>query len=203
MTDVSNCGCNADAAGKLERRTLRILLLINGVLFVLEAIVGWIAQSTGLLADSLDMFADAIVYGIAYYATGRSIRLQRIAAFMSGIVQIGLGVGVLIEVFRRFFSGSNPLSTSMMIMGGLALLANLSCLLLLAKHRKGGVHMRASWIFSTNDVLANLGVIFSGLAVMFFNSRFPDLVIGAIISVAVINGGYRILKQTGQSNALG
>ncbi len=197
---MSNCGCDADA-GHLERRTLCVLLVINGTMFVFEAIVGCTAESTGLLADSLDMLADAIVYGAALYASGRSVQLQRRAAFASGIVQIVLGVGVLIEVLRRFLYGSEPVSTLMMIMGCVALLANVSCLLLLAKHRKGGVHMQASWIFSTNDVLANLGVILSGLAVLLLNNRLPDLFIGGIISTIVVYGGYRIIMKARQSDA--
>lgn len=197
---VSLCGCDSDAAQHLERRTLSLLLAINGVLFVVEAIVGWMAQSTGLLADSLDMLADAAVYGVALYAAGRSVSIQRGAAFASGVVQITLGVGVLIEVLRRILSGGEPLSTLMMGMGGVALFANVSCLFLLARHRRGGVHMRASWIFSTNDVLANLGVILSGLAVWIFDHRFPDLLIGGLISMAVICGGFRILQQTRRSD---
>ena len=107
--NVPDCGCRSDAS-QLERRTLRFLLLINGALFVLEAIVGWIGQSTGLLADTLDMLADATVYGTALYASGRSSQLQRGAAFASGIIQISLGLGVFVQVVRRFLAGSDPIS---------------------------------------------------------------------------------------------
>jgi Co/Zn/Cd efflux system component len=81
----------------------------------------------------------------------------------------------------------------MMIVGTIALVANLSCLALLSKHREGEVHMRASWIFSVNDVLANLGVILGGVLVMASGSRWPDLVIGAVIVLLVMRGGVRIL----------
>lgn len=83
----------------------------------------------------------------------------------------------------------------MMSMGAIALIANVSCLMLIAKHRKGGVHMRASWIFSTNDVIANLGVIISGGLVMYLDSLLPDLIIGALISVVVVRGGVQILHE--------
>ena len=190
-----SCGCHETAA-HLEQRTLWVLLAINAGMFVLEAGVGWFAQSTGLLADSLDMLADALVYGTALMASGRSLRLQQQAATASGWLQIMLGVGVAFEVVRRFVVGSEPVSGLMMVMGGVALIGNVTCLLLLAKHRRGGVHMRASWIFSTNDVIANLGVILSGAAVWFFNSAIPDLCIGATIAMIVVSGGWRILRET-------
>eukprot|EP01025_Chloroclados_australasicus_P032476 TRINITY_DN32955_c0_g2_i4.p2 TRINITY_DN32955_c0_g2~~TRINITY_DN32955_c0_g2_i4.p2 ORF type:complete len:164 (-),score=30.50 TRINITY_DN32955_c0_g2_i4:91-582(-) len=148
-------------------------------MFVAEVMVGWIAESTALLADSLDMLADATVYGIALYAASRSGGTQRTAARVSGVLQIALGLGVLVEVIRRTLFGSEPTSHLMIGAGAVALVANLICLRLIAKHREGGAHMRASWIFSKNDVIANTGVIVAGLLVMALGSRVPDLVVGA------------------------
>ena len=191
---MSECECREDA-DRLERRTLWTLLAINGAMFFTEATIGWWAESTGLIADSLDMLADASVYGIALYAVGRSLRLQANAATVAGVTQMALGLGVVFEVVRRFLFPSEPVSIAMMAVGALALAANVWCLLLISKHRDGGVHMRASWIFSANDVIANLGVILAGGLVMYFDSRLPDLIIGAIISAIVLRGGVRILRE--------
>lgn len=188
---MSGCDCGKDAVG-LEQRTLIALLTINGVMFVAEVMVGWIAESTALLADSLDMLADATVYGIALYAASRSGGTQRTAARVSGVLQIALGLGVLVEVIRRTLFGSEPTSHLMIGAGAVALVANLICLRLIAKHREGGAHMRASWIFSKNDVIANTGVIVAGLLVMALGSRVPDLVVGSIVAAVVIRGGVQI-----------
>ena len=192
---MSDCGSEPDEAAELERKTLFTLLAINTAMFLVEAAAGWLGESTGLLADSLDMLADASVYGIALYAVGRSRRLQANAATASGVMQIALGLGVIIEVVRRYFFASEPVSMLMIGVGVLALAANVTCLMLIAKHREGGIHMRASWIFSMNDVLSNLGVIISGACVMYLGSRVPDLIIGALISVVVIRGGVQILRE--------
>ena len=192
---MADDGSEIEEAAELERQTLRILIAINGAMFLAEAFAGWWGESTGLLADSLDMLADASVYGIALYAVSRSRRLQTSAATASGVVQIALGFGVLFEVVRRFLFGSDPVSMLMMAVGTLALVANVSCLLLLAKHRESGIHMKAAWIFSTNDVIANLGVIISGGLVLYLGSRLPDLIIGALISAVVIRGGIQILLE--------
>jgi Co/Zn/Cd efflux system component len=191
---MTECGCR-DEVENLERRTLWVLLAINGAMFLAEAVIGWLAESTGLLADSLDMLADAMVYSTALYAVGSSIALKRRAASISGWIQIALGLGVIIEVIRRLVTGSEPISVLMIVTGIIAFGANVTCLILLAKHRSGEVHMRASWIFSTNDVIANAGVVLSGLLVMWSGSRVPDLVIGAIVSVVVIRGGRLILQE--------
>ena len=193
---MSDCDCcSPSAAARLERNTLWMLLVINGVMFVVEAGAGWWGESSGLVADSLDMLADAFVYAISLYAVGRSPGIQTGAARASGVLQMLLGLGVLVDVARRFVYGSEPVSLLMITVGAVALAANISCLLLLSKHRQGGVHMRASWIFSTNDVIANLGVILSGALVMVLGTRVPDLVIGAVIAFIVVRGGVQILRE--------
>jgi Co/Zn/Cd efflux system component len=184
-----------EEAAELERRTLIILLAINLGMFLLEVVIGWIASSSGVLADSLDMLADASVYAVALYAVGRSLRIQSNAATASGVVQIALGAGVLVDVVRRLVVGSEPVSLLMIGVGVVALAANATCLVLISKHRHGGVHMRASWIFSATDVLANIGIIVSGALVLLTGSRIPDLVIGAVIAAIVIRGGKHILRE--------
>lgn len=196
MTSSNNscgsCGCAA-AAAAAEATTLRWLLAINAVMFLVEIIAGWLAQSTGLIADSLDMFADSAVYGLALYAVGHAGRQLR-AARLSGWLQLLLALGVLGEVLRRWLTGSAPEPLPMVGIALLALAANLACMAMLAKHREGGAHMRASWIFSTNDVLANLGVILAGALVAWTGSNLPDLAIGTLIGLLVLNGARRILK---------
>ena len=177
-----------------ERFTLRLLLSINGLMFLIELAVGCWAQSTGLIADSLDNFADAAVYALALYAVGKSAKMKLRSAHLAGWFQLVLALGALSEVIRRFLFGSNPDSLLMIAMAGAALVANISCLFLISKTRESGVHMKASWIFSANDVIANSGVILAGLFVAWTGSRYPDLIIGLIIGVIVLTGAYRILK---------
>ena len=180
-----------------EAQVLRLLLGINALMFFVEFTTGWLAQSTGLIADSLDMFADAGVYGLALYAVGRDASRKMTAARMSGWFQLALAIGALCEVLRRFVFGSEPVAPAMMSMATVALVANVTCLLLLARHRHGGVHMKASWIFSANDVLANIGVIVAGVAVTLTDKNYPDLIIGTAIALLVMNGARRILRLQG------
>lgn len=180
-----------------ESRTLWWLLGINAGMFVLELAAGWYAESAGLIADSLDMFADAAVYGVSLYAVGRAATVKLKAARLSGWLQMLLALGAFVEVIRRFLLGSEPLPPYMVGIALMALAANVACLALISRHRTGGVHMRASFIFSTNDVIANVGVIAAGALVARTGSHLPDLVIGAIIATVVLAGAVRILRLPG------
>lgn len=199
---MSNCGCGSDQTENLERKTLLALLAINAVMFFTEITLGFLAESTGLIADSLDMLADAGVYGLSLFVVGKGIARQSKAASISGVLQIILGIGVIVEVTRRLLFGSEPESLLIIAVGTAALMANIYCLFLLSRHREAGVHMRASWIFSTNDVIANFGVIISGVLVLALDNRYPDLVIGAIISAVVVRGGLKILHEAKEANKM-
>lgn len=177
-----------------EARVLWLLLGINAAMFVIEMVAGWWADSAGLIADAADMLADAAVYGVALYAVGRAPGHKLRAARLSGLLQLVLAVGALSETGRRVLAGSAPHEATMIAISMLALAANVGCLALIAGHRDKGVHMRASFIFSANDVLANLGVILAGGLVLWSRSPLPDWIIGCLIGMVVLVGAIRILR---------
>ena len=194
---MSGCGCEVEIKDQSQRQVLYWLLGINATMFVIEMGIGLLADSTALIADSLDMLADAVVYGVALYAIGKSLLHKANAARISGFFQMALGVLIIIDIVRRSIYGSEPVSGLMMAMGAVALIANVICLVIIRKQRNEEVHMRASWIFSANDVIANLGVIFAGVLVFWLDSRGPDLVIGVIVSCVVLRGAKMILEDAG------
>lgn len=199
LVGIEQAAPGQDSTGKdddpaAEARLLRQLLGINAAMFVVELGVGFMAQSTGLVADSLDMFADAAVYGLALYAVGKSAFMKTRAAHAAGWLQLGLALMALAEVLRRLMQGSEPVSALMMGMGLVALVANATCLVMIARKRNAGAHMQASYIFSSNDVIANAGVILAGGLVALTGSPYPDLVIGAAVGILVLNGARRILQ---------
>ena len=195
---MSGCGCEIEIKDQEQKAVLYWLLGINAVMFIIEMSVGLLADSTALIADSLDMLADAVVYGVGIYAVGKTIVHKANAAKVSGYFQLALGLLILFDIARRATFGSVPESMLMMGMGGVALIANVICLAIIRKQKNGEVHMRASWIFSANDVIANIGVILAGVMVYLFDTRWPDLVIGFIVSIVVLRGAVLILKDARQ-----
>lgn len=177
-----------------EAKVLKTLLLINGGMFFVEFILGVFAESMGLISDSLDMLADASVYMISLYAVGKTIEMKKKSAKVNGYFQIILGLGVLAESVRRFVYGSDPEPSYMIMVSILALIANVYCLYLLSAHKEGGAHMKASYICSSTDVMANAGVIVAGVLVMLTKSSIPDLVVGIVVACIVLRGAKSILS---------
>ena len=192
---MSGCGCEVEIKDEAQKAVLYWLLGINASMFVIEMSIGVFADSTALIADSLDMLADAVVYSVALYAIGKSLLHKANAASISGYFQLALGLLIIIDIVRRSIYGSEPVSGIMIGMGAVALVANVICLVIIRKQRNEEVHMRASWIFSANDVIANLGVILAGVLVFRLDARWPDLVIGVIVSCVVLRGAKMILED--------
>jgi len=193
---MSDCGCDALIVRTArERRVLRIALFLNAAMAVIGGLAGWMAQSTGLLADALDMLSDATAYAIALAAIGRSVRFKVRAAFLSGGILLALGIGVLAEVARRLVYGAEPLSEWMIGTALLSLAVNLTVLRMLAPLKSGEVHLRATWLFTRADVVANLGVILAGVLVLLLGVPYPDFVIGTLIGLYVIKEAIEILRD--------
>lgn len=178
-----------------ERKLLWQVLIINFFFFALELTTGFIANSMGLVADSLDMLADSFVYGLALFAVGGTVVLKKNIAKAAGFLQLTLAVFGLVEVIRRFINPETiPAFLTMIIVSILALTANGFCLYLLQKSKSKEAHIQASMIFTSNDVIINLGVIVAGVLVYLTNSTYPDLIVGAIVFAIVVRGAFKILK---------
>lgn len=191
MTDEENI--HARNAG--ERRALKWVLAINMVQVAVAGGIGIAVDSTGLMGAALDNLADTAVYVASLYAVGRTVVAKSRTARLSGVLLILLGLGLFVEVIRRFVAGSEPIGLAMMITAAANAATNVVNLRLLRSHREHGVHLKASWIFTSNDMLVNAGIVLSGAAVMFFNSPLPDLLIGLMLVVVVLNGGWQIARE--------
>ncbi len=179
----------------IQRKILWWVLGINFGFFVVEMTTGWISRSMGLIADSLDMLADSIVYGLSLFAVGAAMTRKKKVAKISGYFQMGLALLGFSEVLRRFFSESGtPLFQWMIIVSLLALVGNLVSLWLINKAKSEEAHMQASAIFTSNDIIVNGGVILAGVLVYLLESKWPDLAIGGIVFAFVMRGAVRILK---------
>jgi len=185
----------ADDGHRQERRVLWKVLAINFFFFVLEILMGFIAGSMGLVADSLDMLADSIVYALSLFAVGGTVSRKKNIAGAAGYFQLLLALLGFAEVIRRFAGyGETPNFYLMIIISLLALAGNMICLFLLQKSKSQEAHMQASMIFTSNDVIVNLGVIVAGVAVYLTASKMPDLIVGTIVFMLVGKGAYRILQ---------
>jgi Co/Zn/Cd efflux system component len=171
------------------------VLAINFFFFALEIFTGFVAGSMGLVADSLDMLADSIVYALSLFAAGGTLARKKNVAGAAGYLQAALAVLGFAEVVRRFFGhGETPDFRLMIAISVLALAGNAICLYLLHKSKSREAHMQASMIFTSTDVIVNLGVILAGVIVYLTTSKTPDLIVGTLVFILVGRGAYRILQ---------
>jgi Co/Zn/Cd efflux system component len=175
------CEIVADVPAR-QRRVLQIVLAINAAMFVVELGASVLAHSTALLADSVDMLGDAIVYGFSLYVVGRGPRWAARGALLKGGVMAVFGAVVLVEVALKLARGLLPTVEIMAGVGLLALAANGATLLALWRRRSDDVNMRSAWLCSRNDVVANVGVLLAGGGVAVSGSAWPDVLAGLLIA---------------------
>ena len=193
------CESKTEELSKLRaghKKVLQIVLGINAVLFAVELTAGLLAHSTALLADSLDMLGDSLVYGFSLYVLWRSAWWKAWAAFLKGAIMALFGAGVLIEALSKTLSGVVPVAEAMGVIGVLVLLGNGTCFLLLFRHRSDDLNMRSTWLCSRNDIIANLAVLAAAVAVKISAAAWPDILVGAAIAALFLKSAFTVLRES-------
>ena len=188
--EIAALGAQADV-----RRTLVIVLVVNLVMFVAELSAGIVARSTSLMADSVDMLGDALVYILSLYALNRGLRWRAGAALAKGGTIALLGIGIAVEVALKLVDGVTPAAHTMGLFGSLALVANLLCLGLLYRYRNRDVNMSSTFECSRNDVIANGGVLLAAGGVHLLGTGWPDILVGASIAVLFFRSAIHVLRE--------
>ena len=189
-------GCALDALRERQGRTLKLVLAVNVLLFVVELTAGILASSTSLMADSLDSLGDALVYAFSLYVLFRSERWRASAALLKGFIMLGFGVAITVALIGRLLAPVVPVPELMGGFGLLALGANLTCFFLLMQHRSDDINMESVWLCSRNDIIANLGVLLAAAGVAVTGSMWPDLIVGAIIVLVFLRSALYVVSQS-------
>jgi len=177
------------------RRVLIIVLVINSLMFLVEFGAGIIASSAALMADSMDMLGDALVYAVSLYALDRSARWRAGTALFKGAFILFLGIGVLVQIAMKILYGVPPSSMLMLVFGGIALVANVYCLSLLWRFRADNVNLSSTYECSRNDVIANSGVILAAGGVALFQSPWPDIAVAVVIAFLFLRSALRVTLE--------
>jgi Co/Zn/Cd efflux system component len=175
---------------------LYFVFFINAGMFLIELASGIVAHSNSLVADSLDMLGDAFVYGLSLFVLSKHHNVQARASLIKGIVMLLLGLYVFWESFYKILYPSVPSAQTITLIGILALVANVICFSLLTRHRDKNINMKSSWICSRNDVYGNVSVIGAGILVGYFNSMWPDIIVGLGIAGLVLYFSVKIIIES-------
>lgn len=195
---MSNCcggGANFDGASREYRRALWIVIAINAVMFMVEIVAGHLAGSLALQADALDFLGDAVTYGLSLAVIGMSLRARASAALFKGASLLVMGAWVLGNTVWGVLVQGVPVAEAMGAVGFLALLANLTSVMVLMKFRDGDANVRSVWLCSRNDAIGNVAVIFAALGVWGSSTGWPDLIVAAVMACLFTWSAVQIIRQ--------
>ena len=204
--DMDDCCIDkASAVERLRERqtvTLRLALLLNAAMFVVELVFGMLADSMALLADSLDMLGDALVYGFSLYVVSRGALWKARAAVAKAAVMGLFGAFVFVQLVYKLSYPQLPTFETMGAVGILALVVNSVCLALLWRHRSEDINMRSVWVCSRNDLIANVSVLLAAVAVWFTFSPWPDILVGSLLCIIFLRSAFLVAREAKAQVAL-
>ncbi len=191
-------GCSANTPthqSSKYKKALWIVLILNLSMFFVEIVMGVKSGSTSLLSDSLDFLGDSANYLISLIVLPMALSYRAKASMVKGLTMGGFGLFILMTTIYRVFYGEMPSSSEMSIVGFLALLVNVSAVLILLKFRDGDSNVRSVWVCSRNDAIGNVAVILAGMAVYFFQSKYPDLIVAFVLAFLALQASREIISR--------
>lgn len=196
MSDCcNNKACEIDALRGRQSSTLKIVLGINALMFIIELAAGLLGNSIALVADSLDMLGDALVYGFSLYVVTRGTAMKAWAALLKGGIMAAFGLFVLGQAIYRIAFPQLPVVEAIGATGLLALAANCMCFYLLWRHRADDINMSSVWLCSRNDIIANISVLFAAVGVWLSHSGWPDIVVGFALAALFLRSALHVLRE--------
>ena len=197
MADCCNDkACEIDALRGRQSSILKIVLAINAVMFIVELMAGLLGHSVSLVADSLDMLGDALVYGFSLYVVARGAAMKAKAALLKGIIMAAFGLFVLGQAIYRIVFPQLPVFEAIGAIGLLALAANSMCFFLLWRHRADDINMSSVWLCSRNDIIANISVLFAAAGVWLTHSGWPDILVGLALAALFLRSALHVLRDS-------
>lgn len=191
-----NKSCALEAMKVKQSKTLKIVLVINIVLFCLTAFYGWAANSTGLMSESIDDFGDAVTYALSLYVIYKSNQMKAKVAFVKGCLILLGAIFVLSQVILHIIDNTVPIFETMGTVAFIALLLNLTCFFLLTKYREQDINMSSVWECSRNDILNNVSIIVASVVVWITNLGWADIAVGLVLSLLLLQSSFRVLKSS-------
>jgi len=196
MADCCNDkACEIDALRTRQSSTLKIVLVINATMFIVELVAGLLGSSVSLVADSLDMLGDALVYAFSLYVVARSSAMKAREALLKGAIMAAFGIFVLGQAIYRIVFPQLPVFEAIGAIGLLALAANSVCFFLLWRHRADDINMSSVWLCSRNDIIANVSVLLAALGVWLTHSGWPDILVGLALAVLFLRSALFVLRE--------
>ncbi len=187
--------CSIDALRERQRGTLRAVLAINAVMFVVIVLAALYGNSAALLADSLDNLGDALTYGLSLYAVSRGAAAKaKVALFKGGLIFLA-ALAVAAQILYKLIVPGVPLFEVMGTFSLIGLAANSLCLFLLWRHRHEDVNMSSVWECSRNDIVSNLSVFVAAGAVWLTGSGWPDIAVATILVLFLWRSAIRVIKS--------
>ena len=189
-------------AAAAYRRALWLVVGLNLTMGAVESLSGYLVGSQALKADALDFLGDGVITGLGLTALNWGAKPRAYTALIQGVFLAFMGMGVLAATLYRVFVTQIPEAVFMGSLGVAALVVNVTCAVILLRHREGDANVRAVWLFSRNDAIGNAAVILAAIAVGTTGSHWPDVIVAGAIAglfihsaTTIISGSYAELKM--------
>jgi len=206
---VSHSHSHDHGHGSSNRTRLSVAIAIIATFLVVEVVGAWISGSLALLADAGHMVSDLLGLVIALVALGIASRpatdrqtfgYQRaevLGALLNGLLLTGIAVFIAIEAIGRLVDPSEAevLSTPMLIIAAVGLVANLGALFVLRGGAATSIGMRGAYLEVIGDLFGSIAAIVAAVVILTTGFQLADAIASLVIVVLIIPRAFVLLRD--------
>ncbi len=203
-----NVSYNHMPGGKTRQRNLLLSVVLNGSITLVQVVGGILSGSLALVSDALHNLGDTLAIFLSYLAIrlGRRPsdekktfgykRIEILVALFNAVVLVAVSLYLFFEAWERFRDPRPIKGTLMLVVAVIGLLANLAAVLLLHKHSRENLNVKAAYLHLLGDTLSSVGVIAGAVLIIWFGIYWVDPVLTVLIGLFIIREAWKVIRDT-------
>ena len=188
---------------------LKFAILFTGLVFLVEAVGGYLTNSLALMSDAAHVFMDVFALGLSLVALYLAAipasdtrtygwhRTEVFAAAINGVSLFIISIGIFYEVWERLATPPAIKTGEMMIIAVIGLVANAIVAAKLQAHSHQDLNLHSAFLHVVSDMLASVGVVIGGV-IMLLRPKWVivDAIVGAGIGLLILVGSGRVVRES-------
>ena len=189
-------------------RAFAVGVALNVIFVVIEVTYGVIADSLALLTDAGHNLSDVLglllAWGASYLARKKPSRRRTygysratiLASMFSGLLLLAAVAVISWEAVNRFFTPSEPVGKTIMIVAGIGVLINSITAWFFVSGKDHDLNIRGAYLHMAADALVSLGVVVSGFVIWQFGLNWFDPLSSLLIAVVIFWSTWGLLRDS-------
>jgi len=192
----------------LEKKRLRVVILLTFVMMVAELVWGYLSNSLALLSDAFHMLTHFGALAVSLISIEVATRLRSrdktfgywrieiLSALFNGITLLPILGYILYEAYQRFVHPESVIVSQMFVVAVIGLVVNLVCAAVLADVGREDFNLRGAFLHLIGDTASSVGVVFAAVTIHYTGWNILDPLVSLLIAAVILIWSFGLIRES-------